>query len=641
MKREVLEKKILEAQKAYYEDSNPIMTDKEFDELYDKLKKEFPESSILKSVGDDKKEGFEKAPHNMIIGSQEKFNTEEGLKNWIRTKNIQFPIFVEYKLDGLSVEIQYEEGVLKKAITRGNGYIGDDITENVKKMRGVKEVLPNRIGRLFKFTGSLRGEILMEKTTFREKYKYQGFSNPRNLASGIAKSKEGKNCSDLVVVFYDAFFEGNPLRNEKPFRNEYEILEFLKDIPVFVTHYKSVFSVEELLQYRRTVDKNLYDFEFDGLVLKQFEKVKSDLERLRPEYQRAFKWKDEGKETIVKDVIWNRQGSTYTPVAILEPTKLDGSIVSRASLGNVTIIQDLNLKIGDRVYITKRGSIIPKIEYVIKSSFKNRHPYPPTSCEVCGGHLYLENGKILRCSNTICPGKNEHRIKKWIDVLEVKGFGEVLLNTVFSLGVEKISDLYEETLLQKVLDSTSLKEATMKAFKDLYSKKEIPLEKFIAGFDIEGIGEKLIKPVVYLEKFNTLEKLSESTIEEFKELEQFNYSRAQVLFVSLLSLKEDMYKVIEYIDITNPRIDDSLLTEDFKSLSNLKICITGKLTEPRKEIEKRIVENGGTPVSSVNSKTDILVCNDFESKSSKMKKAKELNKEIWSEEKLFEKINDK
>ncbi len=620
MNKSELETQILEAQKAYYEDSNPLLTDKEFDDLYEELKERFPESEILNSVGDDTKDGFIKRPHLMTMGSQEKFNTSEGLLRWVNLKKVEFPVIVEHKLDGLSIELQYKNGDLQHAVTRGNGAIGDDITKNVRKMQGVNGIFPGN------FTGSLRGEILMKRNLFNEKYKPQGFANPRNLASGIAKSKEGKNCSDLTILFYDA------VSSHYLFKTELDILDFLSRIQVQVVPFVVTESVQEILTYRNEIRDFFSLYEFDGLVLKQNKKVGEDLYKLRPDYQRAFKWNDEGKETFVKNVIWNRSGVTYTPVAELESIEIEGSIVSRASLANPNLIKNLDLSIGDKVFVTKRGQIIPKIEKVVEKPENRKEIQIPTYCKVCNSEL-INEGSRLYCNNPLCEGKKEHQIAKWISTLEVKGFGSVLLRTMYNLGIVSIPDLYSAYTEWKVTDSTNLKEATRKSFKNLYSVKSITLSQLIAGFDIEGIGRRLIEEV---EKsgINTLDKILNSSIDNFSNVPGFSRIRAQNLVKGLRAFENDIRYISNILDIKQST--DSTQVSD-KDLGTF--CITGKLEMgTRKDLVKIIEDNGGKSVSGVNKNTDYLIINDQSSTSSKAKKARELGIKMISEKDFFDMI---
>jgi DNA ligase (NAD+) len=617
MNLEDLEFIIKEAQNSYYKKSSSAISDEAYDYYWDMLKKNHPESKLLKNVGNDLTEGFVKKEHKMLMGSQEKINTEEGLHSWLTKKKIKYPVVVQYKLDGISIELQYTKGKLTNAITRGDGYKGDDITTNVRKMAGVPTTVSED------FSGSVRGEIIMTNSVFERRYSDR-FANPRNLASGFAKSKEGGGCEDLNVVCYDARPE------DGFFTHQQHIEKFLIRNYFLITHSYLCFTEKEILSLRESLKEKNYIFAFDGLVLKQDEIFLDDLTRLRPEYQRAFKWKDEGKATIITGIAWNRSGVTYTPVAELFPLELEGSTVSRASLANPNLIKTLEIALNDEVLVTKRGQIIPKIEKVLERPINREEIIIPEFCELCGSKLVNE-GTRLFCDNPLCEGRQFHRIQKWFGTLELKGFGQALQETLFSNGIREIPQLYDKEIQAKVLDSTNLKGATIKAFKELNTKKEISLDQLISGFDIEGIGRRIMQEVISDSRFNTLDKLFEAKWEDFMSLNGFAEERAQRLERGLLSLRDTIIGVSNLLSIK----ESGKSSETSEGVLG-SFCITGKLEKgTRKEFIKMIESKGGKFVSGVNKNTDYLIINDKFSNSSKAKKARELGIKMISEDEFF------
>lgn len=633
-KRILLENKIRQAQYHYYVLSDPIITDKEFDFLWEKLEKEYPDSELLSSVGADLSTSIPKSQHLMKMGSLNKVNSFEKLKKWISSEGISYPLIAEWKLDGISIELIYEKGELQTAITRGNGFIGDDITHNVRNMGGVPNTLEGSYPDLF----SVKGEIIVGLETFDHIFAPKGFKNPRNTASGVAKQKEvSKQAETLSVFSFDVQADGL-------FTEEEEKIEFLKRLGFLVAPHAFI-ADENLLKSFLISSEELrkdLDFQVDGLVIKENELKEKELDStMRPKRQIAYKWEDVGEETVLEGVIWNRAGVTYTPVAVLEPVEIDGSTVSRASLANLSIIQELGVKINDIVYVTKRGAIIPKIEFVVEEA-KYRIPITrPTYCELCGSTLVVDSR--LYCPSEFCPGKNEARIRAWIRMTDAKGFGDALIETLLHVGVSEISDLYAPDLLDEVLSKTNLKEATIKAFNQLYAKKSLPLEKFIAGFDIEGIGERILKGVVEDQRFNTLDKLLEENKKGssvYNSINQMGENRAEVLHKALEDLQEEIRLVSTFVSIK--QVADQSQSSESKPegvFKDMNFCITGKLNSLRKDMEETIRELGGNPVGGVTKNTNVLICNDLNSTSSKMKKAKELGTEIWNEEEFFKKAS--
>ncbi|MDA3941860.1 MAG: hypothetical protein PF693_21535 [Spirochaetia bacterium] len=349
-----LEEKIIHYQEKYYND-DPEITDPEFDALWDQLKTERPESELLKDIGNTSWDGWPKEKHNMLMGSQDKFNNEKDFRDWLRVKKIEFPIILEYKLDGLSVELQYENGIFTRAITRGDGSVGDLVTDNVVKMSGVPKYINSN------FTGSVRGEIELKNAAFNKYFK--DAKNPRNMASGITKRKDGTDSEHLSVIVYDAYTEV-----EDAFMTEFDKIDFLIENNFEVVPYFQCNLAEEILAYRNTIidARDELDVAIDGIVLKQNTIVKSDAQRKRPGYQRAFKFEDTMKITILKDVEFRRNGMNYTPVGKFDPIELEGTTVSQASVHNIDNIEKLGLYIGCRILIKKAGQIIPQIVKVIE-----------------------------------------------------------------------------------------------------------------------------------------------------------------------------------------------------------------------------------------------------------------------------------
>jgi DNA ligase (NAD+) len=359
MNQKELEKTIRRAQDAYYNGSEPIMSDMEYDRLWDELQTKYPDSVLLREVGQDHTDGFKKVKHDIIMGSQAKANTAEDMNGFFN-RNGKGKYLAQYKLDGCSVALNYADGKFVSGVTRGDGTEGDDITRNVLSMKG----LVKRIDR--GFTGTVRGEILLDKSV-KEKY-FPGMKNCRNAASGIMKHLDGSDCEKLTIRVYDAQYLDKTLS----FGTQELLQNWLGNNGFIVADYvwfdtrkmkapgqeaidliRSEFSEEKASQR---------DFDIDGIVFKKNEIDMHDIQtEYRPKTMIALKPKFTPKESVLRDIEWCVKNGTVTPVAIFDPVEIEGSTVQRASLGNVSLMEYLGLEIGHRITVIKANMIIPKV----------------------------------------------------------------------------------------------------------------------------------------------------------------------------------------------------------------------------------------------------------------------------------------
>lgn len=351
MTQQELEDKIIKAQESYYNDT-PSMSDIEFDKLWDYLSEEYPNSPLLNKVGTDHVDGFTKVRHNIVMGSQNKANTPDDMDKFFSKNGTEY--IAQLKLDGISLELNYEDGRFISGITRGDGTEGSDITQNVLKMKGV-------VMNLFeKFTGSVRGEILLYRSE-KEQF-YPDKKNCRNAASGIASRLDGTGSEHLTVMVYDAQY----LDKTKSFNTQKQLQEWLKEQGFTVAPY----SVISKPTGQKAVDmigmvfesNPERDFDIDGIVWKKDQIDMNDiLSNLRPKTQIALKPKFTTAVTKIINIEWPVRNGTVTPVAVMEPVELLGSTVQRASLCNISLMEDLGIEIGHEVTIIKANEIIPKI----------------------------------------------------------------------------------------------------------------------------------------------------------------------------------------------------------------------------------------------------------------------------------------
>lgn len=359
MNQQELENKLKQAQDAYYNGPEPIMSDLEYDELWDELQAEFPASELLRGVGEDSTDGFAKIRHSIIMGSQNKANTAEDM-NAFFSRNGVGKYLAQYKLDGCSIALNYENGEFVMGASRGSGTEGDDITRNVLRMKGLVKRLKEG------FTGTVRGEVLLDKKD-KEKY-FPDMKNCRNAAAGIMKHLDGSDCDKLTIRVYDAQY----LDKARSFGTQESLQAWLKDNGFIVADYTLFDTVgmknpgESAIDLIRKefseefADKR--DFDIDGIVFKKNEIDLHDIQtEYRPRTMIALKNKYTLAETTIEGIEWCVKNGTVTPVALVSPCEIDGTIVKRASLANISCMEELGIEIGHKVIITKAGMIIPKI----------------------------------------------------------------------------------------------------------------------------------------------------------------------------------------------------------------------------------------------------------------------------------------
>lgn len=616
-------------QTSYYNGEGEI-SDAEFDALWDELKNLDPENEILKKIGTDSG-NFAKLRHVMPMGSQEKAANPEQFLGWA-SKHVYDEYFVEFKLDGASLELQYEHGKLIHAVTRGDGTIGDDITVNAKKMNGVAAALFDLAGNLIDYSGGIRGEVIMTHDVHKEKFSDK--ANCRNAANGLMKRKDGEGCEYLKLIVYDAF---SPSGNQ-PFNDEESKINWLKSCGFNTVPLKICKSPQEVIEYRSHVMdiRNQLEYDIDGLVIKERQINFQDASRARPDRQIAFKFSLEEAVTILRCVDWSVNGGTYTPVAIFDEVELNGTKVQRASLANPDTMKALGVKIGCKVVVVKRGEIIPKIESVIHEDALCESPVVfPDKCECCGSKL-IDNGSRLYCPNKKCSKRILHQLLKWVQVADIRDLGETLVTQLFEKGkVQSISDLYKlsaEDLTPFFLNEESLAAekkslGAEKVAASIQNHRKMSLAVFVAGFDIEGIGETTVEKLVAA-GFNTLNALLNMTVEQASAVYGFAEILAKTAVDGLNENALEMRFLAEnFVEI----VQDSA-----GKLVGKSFCFTGELhSMKRNDAEALVKANGGTCKSSVTKDLSYLVTNDVSSGSSKNQKAVKFGIPVINEEQFF------
>ncbi|MDR1971226.1 MAG: NAD-dependent DNA ligase LigA [Treponema sp.] len=630
-----LENLIKRYQKSYYNGEAEI-SDAEFDRLWDELKALDGNNSLFKKIGVDLSDGFPKARHLIPMGSQDKAANPAEFREW--AAKAQFSSYVvQYKLDGASLELQYRNGVLEQAVTRGDGTVGDNITANALRMAGVipKLDLP--------FSGGVRGEVVMTRERWQKKYRDK--ANCRNAANGLMRRKDGAGCEDLSLITYDA----SAPDEDSYFTDEMEKIAWLRGRGFTVTECREFSDAEAIIAYREQVSnsRSKLPYDIDGLVVKDRATDMADLRRTRPEKQIAFKFDLEEAVTVLRSVEWSESGATYTPIGIVDPVRLAGTTVQRANLNNPDMIRALGLKIGSVVTVVKRGEIIPKIESLASpeqaallreklsrekgETVKEQEIEFPARCGSCGTGLE-DGGTRLFCPNPDCPKRLHHRLEKWISVLDIRELGEKLLRQLFDSGrIRHISDLYTLTA-EELADYERMGElSASKVLRHIRTERELSLAAFIAGFDFEGVAELIMEKVVQA-GFDTLEKLRSASAEELAAV----YGRGEI---TARTIREGLRECEAEIDgvlasgIISIAAPPAAETQPLRAKS---FCFTGELkTMKRGQAEEKVKALGGSVKSSVVKDLSYLVTNDPESGSAKNAKARSLGVPILDEEQFL------
>lgn len=637
-----------EASKAYYAEDREIMSNFEYDRLYEELEGLEKETGIVLSgsptvsVGYESVEELPKERHESPMLSLGKTKSREELKDWLQGKEA----ILSWKLDGLTVVLTYRNGELFKAVTRGNGEIGEVITGNARTFKNI----PLNIA--FKGELVLRGEAVITYSDFEKineeipeaeaKYK-----NPRNLCSGSVRQLNNEITAKRNVRFYaftlvsaeDVDFHNS---REEQFR-------FLEKQGFEVVERKMV-TPDTILSAISEFENKIpaYDVPSDGLVL-TYEDIAygKSLGRTAkfPRDAIAFKWADEIRETTLMEVEWSASRTgLINPVAIFTPVELEGTTVSRASVHNVSIVKELKLGIGDRITVYKANMIIPQIAENLTQS--GNLPIPAT-CPVCGGETKIQNmndTETLYCTNPECAAKKIKSFTLFVsrDALNMEGLSEATLEKFISMGfIHEYADLFHLTEHRDaIVDMEGFGEKSYTNLVDSIEKaRNTTLPRLIYGLGIANIG--LVNAKMLCRHFDyDLDALQSAKEEELSDIEGVGdvIAGAFVSYMNNPANKEKIDHLLPELHLEKPESS----TEN-QNLAGLSFVVTGTLNsfENRNALKEEIEKRGGKVTGSVTSKTECLINNDVTSSSSKNKKAKELNVPILSEEDFYRNISVK
>lgn len=622
---EYLEKTILEARDAYYNFDSPIMSDKAFDALVDELKELDPNNKAVTNIGSPlKPTEWKKATHQIPMGSLNKVNIVSELVKWETTlgKDSANLLFVTEKLDGISIELVYEDGILKQAITRGDGIVGEDITSNVVKMGGVNSKLSTP------FNGSLRGEIILKKSNHK-KY-FSDKANPRNAASGVAKRLDGVGVEHLDILFYQVI-------GDIDFDTEFEQFKWLAQEKLGYPNFWTAQDATEVgAQWRayQDIDRDKLDYDIDGLVVRL-----NDLEKqlalgdkdMRPKGAIAFKFDNETRESIIKDIIWQVGNSgRITPVAVINPVTLVGATVTKASVYNMAYIKSLQLDIGAKVLVARANDVIPRIEELITGTGK--HAEAPNTCPECGQTTTMVGENLMCLNYSGCPAQIVGRVKNWIKELGILEWGDALVERLVANGKVKTPvDLYKLTVDDLATIDRMGEKSAEKCYKLLWEGSEVPLDVFLGALSIPMIGSTMIKLIMDA-GCDTLEKFGQLKAEHFEMVDGVGPTKALSLANGLEENKELILALLDNgVKIKKPIVG---------VLTGKSICFTGKSNLKRVILEKMAADAGASVKSSVGKGLSFLVIADPNSTSSKANSARKNGTKLISEEEFVEMVKE-
>lgn len=636
--RELIDK-LNEANKAYYAEDREIMSNYEYDALYDELVKLEESTGITMSdsptvnVGYSSVDELPKERHDKPMLSLGKTKDREELKSWLGDKEG----LLSFKLDGLTIVLTYEEGRLKKAVTRGNGEVGEVITANAMVFKNVPHKISYK-GRLI-----LRGEAVIKYSDFEKinseiedadaKYK-----NPRNLCSGSVRQLNNEITAKRNVYLYAfSLVEAT----DENFNNSVECqFNFLKKQGFDVVHYVRVDSsniLEEIENYSKLVTE--YDIPSDGLVLTYDDIAYGESLGRTAKFPRnsiAFKWQDEIRETVLRQIEWSpSRTGLINPVAIFDPVELEGTTVSRASVHNVSIVRELKLGIGDHITVYKANMIIPQIA---KNLTQSGDLTIPNTCPACGGETKLIKDSMawtLNCTNPDCPAK---QIKSFAlftsrDAMNMEGISENTLEKLLATGIlSDFTDLYKLSDHKDVIVALEGfgEKSYEKMIDSIEASRNTTLPRVLYALGIPGIGVANAKVICRHFEYNP-EYIINADADELSEVEGIGeiLAKSIVDYFSLEKNKKLFCDILKELRLEEVKVDRS---NDM--VNGRSFVITGSLNTyaNRDELKAKIESLGGKVTGSVSAKCECLINNDVASTSSKNKKAKELGVRIISEE---------
>lgn len=583
------------ANEDYYNGESDL-SDEDYDKLYDEFKKLYPKSKFFSEVGAKVQSTFKIVKHKIPMGSLLKVNNEEELDFWFKKYAESKETVWSEKVDGLSVSLYYKDGSFTQAVTRGDGSEGEDVTENVRKMKFLKTLKK-------KYTGFIRGEIVLTKDLFKKHFSDK--ANPRNAASGSVRRLDGEKSEHLTVLCYYI---------ETPTKTEEQRFKLISDLGLKTPAYgvcKTIEQIQKVWQKYEDKARESAEYEIDGICV--YVNSIADQEELgsvdnRPRYARAYKFSPQSAISTLEEVSWQvgRTGR-ITPVAKITPVNVAGALIKNVSLHNLAEIARKNVSIGAVIHVERKGDVIPQIT---KSVGEGTPIDIPTKCPSCASKLVKEDIFLL-CTNPKCPEQNIQNLLFWLKTLDIKGFGDKMVEKLYNEKiVTKIEDFYSLTETQISELERSGEKLAKKLILELHSKKSLEPELFIKALGVQDLGESVSKLILEKHKFEDIFIL---THEDLVKIHGIGKETATTVVEGLQRKKSEIGRLLKII---------SLKEKKQGRLSGKAFCFS----EVRdKALEQRIKDEGGTVSDSVNKGLTALIVKSAQGTSSKIEKAKKNN----------------
>jgi DNA ligase (NAD+) len=631
---------------SYYTLDDPKVSDKEYDKLYRQLKEyeknnptKISSDSVSQKVGYEIIDAFDKAEHIKRMWSQEDIFDENELQEWIDRLEKNFDnlaYYCEPKFDGASLNLIYDNGILQKAITRGDGLIGENVTHNAKTIKSIPQTIS------YQGLIEIRGEVVIKKNDFdlinneRLANNEAPFANPRNASAGSLRQLDSNITAKRRLYFYPWGIGENSL----DINSNFEIMNFVYDLGFLAPPYRKYCNKkEEILDIYHELIKNRDSIEMmlDGMVIKldSIEQQNSlGFTAKTPKWSVAFKFPAVEKQTKLLDIIYQvgRTG-VITPVAVLKPVNIDGAIVQRATLHNFEECEKKDIQINDTVLIIRSGDVIPKITKSLVN-FRDgtqQKVSKPTKCPVCDGHLLIED-ILIKCQNLSCKARVINSIKHFVSkkAMNIDGLGEKIVILLHENGLlDSIEDIFKLKYDDLIVLESFKEKKTQNLLNSIQNSKNQELYRFINALGIEHIGEVASKKIA-LEFGQDFYKIS---LERLVSIDGFGVEMANS-FIEFCQTNFD--KIQRLLEILIPIIPQKIQKQE-SIFTDKTVVITGTLSKPRDEF-KTILENLGAKITNtISKKTDYLLAGD--KAGSKLEKANKLGVTVLDEEKFNEMVD--
>lgn len=637
------------ASDAYYNGA-PLMSDSAFDQLRDELEQLDPSHPFLKQIGAPAASGgWPKVKHQIPMGSQFKAQTEVDLQKWAASVPPGLLFTVTEKMDGISLALTYVDGKLLRGATRGDGETGEDITPNVRLMKGVVQQLPATFPRGITTPKvvNVRAEVVITHSDFEQFFK--GDSNPRNSAAGTAKRQsDNSKCRFLTVVAYQILLDG-----VAPAEKSQELL-LLTDLGFKTVSWQGPLTVKGTQRaYQEYVDTKrvALDYDIDGLIVEVDNRDSREALGVtdgRPKGSIAYKFPHDSKATILRNIRWQTGASgRVTPVAEFDTVNLAGANVSQASLHNISNISDLAAQVGqqvlvagDKILVSRRNDVIPYVEEVLEAAdYDGDENDPnvfrtPKVCPVCGSPLQRDGEYLICTGKDKCPAQVVGTIRRWIEKIGVKHFGDSLIELLCESGqVKTIADIYRldpKDVAIMDMGGRRVGGTADKAFHNLRAPAamELPLHIFVGSLGIEGIGRSMAEVIVQA-GFDSLDKMTRATPSQLAAIPSMGQGRADAFVDGFWDLL-DRGVITDLLGV-GIRIKKQVVG----SLTGQSFCFTGFRDG---NLEQAIMAQGGTMKSSVSKGLTTLVTKEANSTSEKAKKARTYGTEVIGVDEMWQRV---